>query len=50
MIELGGQTSITANPAIVPSAEVLDELPPRQRRAITMFGVAKCLRLDIVTQ
>ena len=49
VIELGGDTSITANPVIVPSAEVLDQLPPRQRRAITMFGVAKCLRLDIVT-
>jgi deazaflavin-dependent oxidoreductase (nitroreductase family) len=49
VIELGGQTSITANPVIVPSAVVLDELPPRQQRAITMFGVAKCLRLDIVT-
>ena len=50
VIELGGHATITANPVIVPSAEVLDQLPPRQRRAITMFGVAKCLRLDIVTQ
>ncbi|MFN8033242.1 MAG: nitroreductase/quinone reductase family protein [Mycobacterium sp.] len=48
VIELGGDTFITKNPAIVPSAEVLHELPPRQQRAITMFNVAKCLRLDIV--
>ena len=50
VIELGGHATITANPVIVPCAEVLDQLPPRQRRAITMFAVAKCLRLDIVTQ
>lgn len=48
VIELGGETFITKNPVVVPSAEVLDELPPRQQRAITMFSVTKCLRLDIV--
>ncbi|HTY27276.1 MAG TPA: nitroreductase family deazaflavin-dependent oxidoreductase [Mycobacterium sp.] len=48
VIELGGTTFVTKNPEVLPSAEVLDELPPRQQRAITMFGVAKCLRLQIV--
>ena len=48
MIELGGTTFVTKNPEVLPSAEVLDELPPRQQRAITMFGVAQCLRLQIV--
>ena len=50
VIEFGGHATITANPVIVPSAEVVDQLPPRQRRAITMFAVAKCLRLHIVKQ
>lgn len=48
IVEIGGETFITATPAIVPSAEVLPQLPVRQRRAISTFAVAKCLRLDIV--
>ena len=48
VVEMGGAAFITTCPAVLPSAEVLDTLPPRQRRAITMFAVASCLRLDIV--
>lgn len=48
VVEMGGAAFITTCPAVLPSAEVLDTLPPRQRRAITMFAVANCLRLDIV--
>ena len=48
VIGLGGRTYITTNPAVLPSDDVIAQLPPRQQRAITLFGVPNCLRLDIV--
>lgn len=48
VVQLGGRSYLTTNPAVLPSDQVIAQLPPRQQRAITMFGVPKCLRLDIV--
>ena len=47
-VEIGGERFITAHPAVMASADILAALPARQRRAITMFAVPNCLRLEIV--
>lgn len=47
-IEAGGRTWMTRNPRIVPIGDVATELPGGQRRTLGVFGVAQCLRLDIV--
>ncbi|HPY24706.1 MAG TPA: nitroreductase family deazaflavin-dependent oxidoreductase [Mycobacterium sp.] len=47
VVESDGRRWLTANPMVVPSSEVMPRLPLRQQRAIAMFDVAECLRLDV---
>lgn len=43
-----GQTYTVDHPEVVATADVKDELPPREQRTQRWFGVQHCLRLHLV--
>jgi deazaflavin-dependent oxidoreductase (nitroreductase family) len=40
-----GREQVVSEPTIVPTADVIDDLPPSDRRTLRLFGVTECLRV-----